>query len=233
MGPVRAPLGRVRWPQVNNDRIVGLQLPQLSSGYNPGASMRGFSNRADFDAVSGVDDQGLREWSDIAVATPASEQYRGCLQKFHMSATTYRVAQRHHRCMSCWISPRKIAEKVGEKTGARKLILALAVFLTVAGIVGYGQSASPSGEITMTAKKYDFTPGTLTVRKGDRVRLIITALDHDHGFKIEAFHIDRRLPKGSPVTVEFVADQAGTFPFQCSQFCGLGHKSMKGSLVVE
>jgi heme/copper-type cytochrome/quinol oxidase subunit 2 len=62
---------------------------------------------------------------------------------------------------------------------------------------------------------------------------VITALDRDHGIKIEAFHIDQKLPKGEPVTVEFVADQAGTFPFQCSQFCGLGHKKMKGILMVE
>jgi cytochrome c oxidase subunit 2 len=126
-----------------------------------------------------------------------------------------------------------LAEKVGGKIGERKMTLALAAVLTVAGIAGYAQSGASGGEITMTAKKYEFTPNTVTVRKGDKVRLVITALDHDHGFKIEAFHIDQRLPKGSPVTVEFVAEQAGTFPFQCSQFCGLGHKNMRGSLVVE
>ena len=32
---------------------------------------------------------------------------------------------------------------------------------------------------------------------------------------------------------EFTADRAGTFPFQCSVFRGLGHKKMKGQLIVE
>jgi heme/copper-type cytochrome/quinol oxidase subunit 2 len=58
-------------------------------------------------------------------------------------------------------------------------------------------------------------------------------MDRDHGITIGAFHIDKKFPKGEPVTVEFVADQAGIFPFQCSQFCGLGHKKMKGTLTVE
>jgi SAM-dependent methyltransferase len=63
--------------------------------------------------------------------------------------------------------------------------------------------------------------------------LVVTALDHDHGFKLEAFNIDQLLKKGDAVTIEFTADKAGTFPFECSHFCGLGHKRMKGELVVE
>ena len=101
------------------------------------------------------------------------------------------------------------------------------------GIRGHAQSSAPAPEIRVTAEKYDFKPDTITVKKGDHVKLVITASDHDHGFKIDAFHINQKLPKGEPVTVEFSDDQAGTFPFQCSHFCGLGHGKMKGALVVE
>ena len=101
------------------------------------------------------------------------------------------------------------------------------------GIGGYAQSLPSGPEIQLTAEKYDFKPDTVTVKKGARLKLVITAVDHDHGFKIDAFHINEKLPKGQAVTVEFIADQVGEFPFQCSQFCGLGHKKMKGKLVVE
>jgi cytochrome c oxidase subunit II len=37
---------------------------------------------------------------------------------------------------------------------------------------------------------------------------------------------------GEPVTLEFVADKAGTFGFSCSEYCGSGHSSMRGRLVV-
>jgi heme/copper-type cytochrome/quinol oxidase subunit 2 len=113
-----------------------------------------------------------------------------------------------------------------------KLIFGL-VLLTVAGFAAKGQNAEAGTEIKMTAEKYDFKPDAITVKKGDQVRLLITSLDRDHGIKIEAFHVNRKLPKGEPVLVEFTADQTGTFPFECSQFCGLGHKKMKGNLVVE
>lgn len=99
---------------------------------------------------------------------------------------------------------------------------------------GSAQGSTPeTHEIQMTAKKYAFSPDTIHVRKGERVRLIITATDHDHGIKLEAFRVEQKLKKGVPTTVEFVADKAGTFPFKCSVFCGLGHGGMKGTLIVE
>ena len=65
------------------------------------------------------------------------------------------------------------------------------------------------------------------------MRLVITATDRDHGFKLESHGIDQKLVKGNPATIEFVASKAGTFKFQCSEFCGLGHRRMKGTLIVE
>jgi cytochrome c oxidase subunit 2 len=87
-------------------------------------------------------------------------------------------------------------------------------------------------EFKVTAQKYNFSPSVIQVKRGDHVRLIITELDREHGFKREAFHIEQKLPKGEAITVEFMAGQAGTFPFQCSHFCGLGHQKMKGRLTV-
>ena len=109
------------------------------------------------------------------------------------------------------------------------LVFAFAVAL---GVLAQG-TALEAGEVTMTAKKYEFSPNIVRVKKGDHVRLIITALDRDHGFKIDAFHIDQKLPKGEAVTVDFIADRSGTFPFQCSRVCGLEHKKMKGELIIE
>ena len=88
-------------------------------------------------------------------------------------------------------------------------------------------------EITVTARKYEFDPPVITVKKGEKVRLLITAADHDHGFKLEAFDIDQLIMKGSTATIEFTASKSGTFEFKCSHYCGLGHGKMKGKLVVE
>jgi len=93
--------------------------------------------------------------------------------------------------------------------------------------------AEAAKEFRLTARKYQFSLTTIRVKQGDRVKLIITAIDADHGFKLEAFNIGRTLPKGEPVMIEFTADRAGAFPFECSHFCGLGHRKMKGQLTVE
>jgi len=102
------------------------------------------------------------------------------------------------------------------------------------GIEWQGASGPARHErVWLTAVKYDFAPNVIKVKKGDRVKLVITSQDREHGFKLAAFHIDQRLPKGEAVTVEFTADRAGTFPFQCLVFCGFGHKKMTGQLIVE
>ena len=95
------------------------------------------------------------------------------------------------------------------------------------------KSTLQAHEIQVTAKKYEFSPNPIRVKKGEPVKLIITATDHDHGFSLEAFHIKQKLKKGEPATIEFTPDKAGTFPFKCSVFCGMGHGGMKGALVVE
>jgi cytochrome c oxidase subunit 2 len=94
-------------------------------------------------------------------------------------------------------------------------------------------AASEAQEIQVTAKKYEFSPNPIRVKKGQPVKLIITATDRDHGFSLEAFHIKQKLKKGEPTTIEFTPDKVGTFPFKCSVFCGMGHGGMKGTLVVE
>lgn len=86
--------------------------------------------------------------------------------------------------------------------------------------------------VTMTAKKYEFSPSVVTVKKGQRVKLEVTALDRSHGLAIKDYNVDTDLKKGVPATIEFVADKEGEFTFKCSDFCGLGHSRMKGKLVV-
>jgi cytochrome c oxidase subunit 2 len=104
--------------------------------------------------------------------------------------------------------------------------------------------------VEVSAKKYDYIPSTIRVKRGAKVRLRITALDRAHGFKINPSpdgsdrKIDSglifgssedcfRLEKGIPMVVEFVARAPGTYSFHCCNRCGIGHGGMKGQLVVE
>ena len=118
----------------------------------------------------------------------------------------------------------------------RGLLVMMGVLaLSLAGSAAAADQAAPGTvhEIKMTASSYEFDPAVITVKKGEKVRLIITATDRKHGIKIEGYDIDQVLNSGDPTTIEFTADKVGTFEFKCSVYCGMGHRKMKGKLVVE
>ena len=105
--------------------------------------------------------------------------------------------------------------------------------------------------IEMSAKKYEYGPSPIRVRRGTKVQLRITALDKTHGIKINLspdgsdqkndsgliFSPNNfdcfRLEKGIPTVLEFVARTPGTYSFRCCNRCGIGHGGMKGQIVVE
>ena len=87
-------------------------------------------------------------------------------------------------------------------------------------------------EFTMTASDFKFSPEVIEVNEGDTVILHITSTDTDHGFSIPEFGVSQDLPINEQKTIQFVADKKGTYTFFCNVFCGSGHRSMKGSLVV-
>ena len=121
----------------------------------------------------------------------------------------------------------------------RMILIALTILSAVSAktVAQVAKDAETQGrgahEIQVTLRRYEFNPGSLRVRKGEQVRLILAAVDHDHGFKIDDFNVNQKVLKGTTVVVEFTADKAGTFQFRCSSVCGLGHRNMKGTLVVE
>lgn len=92
-------------------------------------------------------------------------------------------------------------------------------------------------DIYMTAIRSHFNPEHITLKQGDVVRWHITnterAFDATHGFAVPVYNITASLEPGETVTIEFIADTAGTFPFYCSEFCSALHLEMMGYLMVE
>jgi cytochrome c oxidase subunit 2 len=93
--------------------------------------------------------------------------------------------------------------------------------------------ASEPRVIEVVAKRFAWEPTEIQVTVGERVRLVLRTADGLHGIELKKFKIAKEIPRGTkPVTVEFTADEAGRFPFLCSEYCGDGHDDMKGVLVV-
>lgn len=87
-------------------------------------------------------------------------------------------------------------------------------------------------EIRIVAKQFTFEPSTITVNKGDAVRLVVTTADITHGLNIPGYGINENIQPGKETTIEFTADKVGEFKFFCSVPCGGGHREMTGKLVV-
>jgi len=87
-------------------------------------------------------------------------------------------------------------------------------------------------EIHITAKKFDFTPDTITLKKGEPVVLVLSSQDRKHGFNLRAFGIRADVNPGEVRTSSFHSQQTGRFTFSCDVFCGEGHEDMTGTMVV-
>jgi cytochrome c oxidase subunit II len=86
--------------------------------------------------------------------------------------------------------------------------------------------------VHMTAKRFEYTPSQITLKKGVPVVLEVTALDRDHGFKVPELGVRADLKSGQVTRVRIVPDRTGTFEFRCDVFCGSGHEDMSGEIVV-
>lgn len=78
-----------------------------------------------------------------------------------------------------------------------------------------------------------WSPDTIRVNLGERVRLRISSPDVVHGFEIPALgiQVDEILP-GHVEEVEFVASRVGKFPFACTRWCSVDHWRMRGNVEV-
>ena len=86
--------------------------------------------------------------------------------------------------------------------------------------------------IRVTAKKFEYSPSEITVKKGVPIVLELTSLDRQHGFNLKAFGVRAAINPGEVTRVRIVPQQTGRFPFACDIFCGGGHDDMNGELVV-
>lgn len=81
--------------------------------------------------------------------------------------------------------------------------------------------------ISITAQRFSFSPNEITVKKGEKVTLIIQTKDVSHGLLIEDLGVRTDVKKGQSSEVTFTPETLGTFDGKCAHFCGSGHGSMK------
>jgi heme/copper-type cytochrome/quinol oxidase subunit 2 len=116
----------------------------------------------------------------------------------------------------------------------RRACASAALIVAAAVCSGDAPLAQEQGrhEIALTAKRYAFSQPRIEVAANDVVKITLVAEDIPHSFTIDEYRISKRAAPGRPVTFEFRADKAGTFPFYCNLTIDDGCRQMRGELVV-
>lgn len=86
---------------------------------------------------------------------------------------------------------------------------------------------------TVIGSNFIFTPNTITVNKGDTVKITFQSASGFHDLKLDEFNVaTKQLKAGESETVQFVADKVGSFEYYCSVG---NHRAMgmKGTLTVK
>ena len=87
-------------------------------------------------------------------------------------------------------------------------------------------------EVYILAQNYHFGKFTLELEKGKTYQLKLAAKEMKHAIVVRELKLQNRVKLGEIKTIEFVPIKAGTFDMVCGEWCGLGHGSMVGKIIV-
>jgi len=86
--------------------------------------------------------------------------------------------------------------------------------------------------IEVTAKRFDFAPGEITLKKGEPVVLVLKSMDVPHGVRFKELGIETKVNKGQSSELAFTPNKTGDFIGHCAVFCGAGHGKMALTIHV-
>ncbi len=108
-----------------------------------------------------------------------------------------------------------------------------AAALAVAAGALRARSEEPVRVVEITAHRFQFVPNQVTLRRGEKVKLVLRSEDVVHGFFSRPLGIDTEIHPGTPTELVITPTTAGRFLTICDHFCGSGHGNMNMTFVVE
>jgi len=110
--------------------------------------------------------------------------------------------------------------------------LAGAAFVMAVATAMHVAAAPPETVIKVVAKRFDYTPNVIKLKKGTPVVIELTTQDVVMGFSAPDFGVRADILPEKVARVRIAPDKTGTFTFVCDIFCGVGHEEMEGTIVV-
>lgn len=91
---------------------------------------------------------------------------------------------------------------------------------------------APGGDAYLQASLYSFYP-ILKLKKGQEYRLHVSSLDVQHGFSLQPMNMNFQILPGYDHVLTITPTKAGDYMIVCNEYCGLGHHTMTGKIIVE
>lgn len=89
----------------------------------------------------------------------------------------------------------------------------------------------PGADVYLAALSFQWTP-ILKLRKGAEYTLHLSALDVNHGFNLYPVNVNFQVVPGYDYGLRVTPTEAGDFRIVCNEFCGIGHHTMVGRVIV-
>ena len=93
-------------------------------------------------------------------------------------------------------------------------------------------AATDEPVIKITARKFEYTPHEVTLKKGVPVILEFTTEDVFMGFNAPDLGVRADIVPGKTARLRVVPTKVGKVEFLCDVFCGSGHEEMSGMITV-
>lgn len=107
------------------------------------------------------------------------------------------------------------------------LLLAAALGLVVNSFLPTVRASADGGKtIHISAKRFSYDPGEVTLKKGEPVTLVVRSEDVAHGLRVRELGVELKAAKGASAQATITPQETGDFIGHCSTFCGSGHGSM-------
>jgi cytochrome c oxidase subunit 2 len=87
--------------------------------------------------------------------------------------------------------------------------------------------------VEIVARRFQYTPDKITLRKDEPVIIRVRSEDVVHGFFQRPLGINTTIEPGKATDVPVTPHEAGSYSVICHHFCGSGHGNMKMTIVVE
>lgn len=90
----------------------------------------------------------------------------------------------------------------------------------------------PGADVYVLGRLWNFWP-ILELKKGEKYRLHLTAMDYNHGFSLQPINMNVQLVPGFEHVLTITPNQSGQISIVCNEFCGIGHHTMVGRMYIK